>query len=159
MFSYRVTIPQLAVFVKGFLFFYLIFYFVLNVGLMPYSTASIFEHIAAKGNHVVIFHELVDLFFGDFHVVTIPHNRTKVKVFLSLFSIFYYLLNAVHKGYGKQGQKWGRKEKSNERNVVSHEVTIPQPAGKSRSFYLFFLLDRSQVKWSNNKYKAVFITH
>jgi hypothetical protein len=80
------------------------------------------------------------------YVVTIPRNRTKVKRFLSLFSIFYYLLNAVHKGYGKQGQKWGRKEKSNERNVVSHEVTIPQPAGKSRSFYLFFLLDRSQVK-------------
>ena len=78
--------------------------------------------------------------------VTIPQLAVFVKGFLFFFSIFYYLLNAVHKGYGKQGQKWGRKEKSNERNVVSHEVTIPQPAGKSRSFYLFFLLDRSQVK-------------
>jgi hypothetical protein len=59
---------------------------------MPDMTASIFEHIAAKRHHVIIFYELVDLFFGDFHVVTITQVKVKVKG-KSVFILLFYLLS------------------------------------------------------------------
>ena len=69
--------------------FILFFYLVLDVGLMPDMTSSIFEHVTTKGDHVISFDEIVYLFFSYFHVVTIPHNRTKVKLFLPFFILFY----------------------------------------------------------------------
>jgi len=38
-----------------------------DVSLMPDMTASILEHITAERGHVVLFNEVVDLFFCYFH--------------------------------------------------------------------------------------------
>ena len=61
---------------------------------MPDMTPSIFEHVTAKGDHVISFDEIVYLFFSYFHVVTIPHNRTKVKLFLPF--LFFFIVIFFH---------------------------------------------------------------
>jgi hypothetical protein len=78
----------------------LVDYHINHFGLMNDMPASIFEHIASKGNHVISFGEFSDLFFSYSHVVTIPHNRIKCKLFLSFFFFFiviffHFLLDRV----------------------------------------------------------------
>ena len=44
-----------------------VFYFVDDIDFMPDMPASILKQIPAKGHHVVIFDELIDLILCDFH--------------------------------------------------------------------------------------------
>ena len=67
-------------------------YHVLNFGLMNHMTASVFEHITNKGDHIISFSELGNLFFSNFHVVTITQVKVKVKG-KSVFILFFYSLS------------------------------------------------------------------